>query len=188
MNELLYKTIINNIDSITPNFKNCCTKGCSFCCYQMIEVYDLEKSEIQNAIKNLNTSEKQKIKENLESWLDYFNANTPDNKILDEFDTIKNFINISKSNTHKCPLLIDNSCSIYKNRPLTCRIHSVVDSPQKCKIDPHRSSSAEANNLRSYTIKFIQSFKKSELLFLPFIVAEVIKPNRKIKPLKKLYI
>lgn len=188
MNELLHKTIIKNIESITPNIKNCCTKGCSYCCYQIIEVYDFEKIVIQNAISNLSTNEKQQVKENLESWLDYFNSNTPNNKILDEFDTIKNFMNISKSNSHKCPLLIDDSCSIYKDRPLTCRIHSVVDSPEKCKINPHRSSSVEANHLRSYTIKFIQSFKKSELLFLPFIVAEVIKPNKKIKPLKKLYI
>lgn len=188
MNKILYNTITNNVDNLTKNIKNCCTKGCSFCCSQMIEVYDFEKFEIQEAIIKLDKDKKNKIKDNLDNWLDFFNSNTPDNKILDEFDTIKNFMNISKTKTANCPLLIDNICSIYEHRPITCRIHSVKDSPEKCENDPHRSSSLESNNLRAYTIKFIRSFKKSELLFLPFIVAEVIKTRKKIKPLKKLYI
>ncbi|MDY3548381.1 YkgJ family cysteine cluster protein [Riemerella anatipestifer] len=188
MDKILYNTITTQIDNITKKFQSCCEIGCSFCCYQMIEVYDFEKEEIQNAIKNLTSEEKKQIEINLGNWLDFFNENTPNNKILDEFDTIKNLINISKTRSEKCPLLINNLCSIYEKRPITCRIHSVKNFPQKCKEDPHRSSSPEANDLRAYTIQFISRFKRSELFFLPFIVAEEIKTDRKIKPLKKLFI
>ena len=84
MNKILYNTTTTQIDNITKTFKSCCEKGCSFCCYQMVEVYDFEKEEIQYAIKNLTDEQKKEIEINLGNWLDFFNENTPNNKILDE--------------------------------------------------------------------------------------------------------
>ncbi|MDE5480469.1 YkgJ family cysteine cluster protein [Elizabethkingia meningoseptica] len=190
MNSIEYEVLAKDVEDIANGFANCCKKGCAFCCYQMIEVYDFEKESIIMGLRKLSKEIRDEIRVNLDKWFDFFNANTPENKILDEHDTIQNFINISLTKKEKCPLLINNQCSIYANRPLTCRIHSVESSPGKCEADPYRQSSPKSNNLRSHMIQYIieLNLNKSELLFLPFLIAEEIKTNKKIKPLKKLYI
>lgn len=182
----MYKNLTKDIDNIANSISNCCKKGCSYCCYQMIEVYDFEKEEIIVAVNNLPDCKKSKVKNNLNKWFDFFNDNTPNNKVLDENDTIRNLFRISKK--EKCPLLIDNMCSIYENRPLACRVHSVEDFPNLCKLNAYRESSNKSRYLRAKLVEYIiHNFGRRELLFLPFIVSEVITTDRMIKPLKKIF-
>lgn len=188
MDEIHYKNLVKDIDGIVSNFNNCCKKNCAYCCYQMIEVYDFERSMIRNAVNELSEEKKEIVRINLNNWFDYFNENTPENKILDENDTINNFINLSLTKKKQCPLLIDNLCSIYNNRPLTCRVHVVENSPEKCEKDPYRASSPKSNDLRSKLMQYIASMRRSELLLLPFVIAEEIKTDRKVKVLKKIYV
>ncbi|WP_223599824.1 YkgJ family cysteine cluster protein [Chryseobacterium sp. GVT01B] len=188
MNKIDYTALKRDIDNIVNQFKNCCSKGCSFCCYQMVEVYDFEVESIKASIKGLEQSIKGKVKSNLEEWFDYFNKYTPENKVLDENDTIKGLIKISKVEKHKCPLLVDNCCSIYENRPLTCRIHLVENHPEKCEKDPYRESSPQSSNVRFHLQRYLMGIRKSQLFFLPHIATEEINIDKKIKPLKKLYI
>lgn len=188
MKENQYVVLKKKIDFAAKKLKNCCEVGCSFCCYQLIEVFDFEKQSIKNAINKLDDSAKATIKENLESWFSFFNENTPNSKTLDEHDTISNLMDLGLSKKHKCPLLINNLCSIYNSRPLACRIHVVESNPNLCEKDPYRAASKESHSIRMEIFKEMKEKRKYYITFLPYIASEVIKVGSSIKPIKKLYI
>ncbi|WFB65505.1 YkgJ family cysteine cluster protein [Chryseobacterium sp. WX] len=189
MKENQYIVLKKKVDFATKNLKNCCKTGCSFCCYQLIEVFDFEEQTIKDAINKLDDNNKAIIKKNLESWFTFFNENTPNEKVLDEHDTISNMINLGLSKKHPCPLLINNLCSIYNNRPLACRVHVVESNPELCEKDPYRASSKESHSIRNKIFSEIKQKKgKYYMTFLPYIATEIIKIESQIKPIKKLYI
>ncbi len=86
----------------------CCKKGCSHCCkrgdYPMSQ---LEFEYLMKGYNETNETVKKKINENIE--------------IVKNGDT----------DSYPCPFLIDNSCSIYKYRPLVCRAFGVLTEDSK---------------------------------------------------------
>ena len=78
-----------------------CRKGCSACCHMPVEITKSEAELIGNAIsrkpEHLSPGH-HKLASSLHSRPD-----TP------------------------CPFLINNACSIYENRPIVCRNHTVLD-------------------------------------------------------------
>lgn len=186
MKENQFITLKKKTDFAVKQLNNCCSAGCSFCCYQLIEVFDFEKQAIKSAVNKLSDEVKSIVKLNLESWFNFFNQNTPENKILDEKDTIVKLMELDLSNKHKCPLLVDNLCSIYSNRPLACRVHVVESKPELCEKDPYKASSRDNHNIRSEIFADIKTKKKYSLIFLPYIITEVIQISTKLKPIKKM--
>ncbi|SFN06166.1 Putative zinc-or iron-chelating domain-containing protein [Chryseobacterium oleae] len=186
MKENQFITLKKKTDFAVNQINNCCNVGCSFCCYQLIEVFDFEKQAIKNAVNKLSDEMKAIIKLNLESWFNFFNQNTPENKVLDEKDTIVRLMELDLSNKHQCPLLVDNLCAIYSNRPLACRVHVVESKPELCDKDPYRASSRDSHNIRSEIFADIKMKKKYSLIFLPYIITEVIQIHSKLKPIKKM--
>lgn len=188
MKEAQYVSLKKRTDFALNNTNNCCKKGCSFCCYQLTEVLDFEKQTIKNAINILDAETKIQVKNNLESWTIYFNKNTPDDKLLDDHETVEFLFEISIFEKHQCPLLIDNCCAIYNNRPLACRLHLVKSDSNLCEEDAYRASSDECNEIRKDVMKEIKTKGKHQLTYLPYIIAEVIPTQLQIKPIKRTVI
>lgn len=185
MKENQYIVLKKKIDFAVKQLNNCCKEGCSYCCYQLIEVFDFEKQAIKDAISKLDDETKFIIKENLESWFSFFNLNSPDNKVLDAKDLLQNFHSLHPLNKHTCPLLINNLCSIYNNRPFACRIHVVESNPSQCEVEPYRASSKDSFNIRK-NLSQEMTKKKHYMTLLPYILSEVINIESNIKPIKKM--
>lgn len=185
----MYKQLSEMIDHFVSNESNCCSKGCSHCCYQPIELLDIEVKDVKNAIKSLDHKTKGVIKSNLKEYWSFFDKHTPSNEILNADDIFTYFRWLPAGEKTKCPLLIDNKCSIYNQRPLTCRIHIVEDKPESCNINPHRDSKPTASHLRNEVIEFVRSKQGSiELRLLSYLVSQVIDPTKELKPISKIII
>ncbi|WP_123922196.1 MULTISPECIES: YkgJ family cysteine cluster protein [Flavobacterium] len=184
----MYEDVKTGIDRFILQQKNCCKIGCAFCCYQTIEVIDIEIDAIKDFLVNkIDEITKEKIKENLKEYFIFFNKNTPNNKILDEHDLINHFQDIANTSKCKCPLLIENKCSIYEGRPLACRIHVVEKNPEICEAEPYRDSAPLAINVRGSLLQYVLSKKKTYIIPLAYLIAEALMPEMELKPIKKLY-
>lgn len=181
------KFLHKQIDEIIEKEAKCCTKGCSFCCYQQIEIMDIEKKAINDFISDkLDEKTKETIRMNLNDWLDVFDKNTPNNKILNGQDVFMDFKDKIGKKGLKCPLLIDNLCSIYEMRPITCRIHYVQHSPKKCDENKFRDSDPKGIQLRAYFINSMKSLGETSIESLPLAIVENLLPERKTKPIEKI--
>src|SRR3989344_2442301 len=181
--KILYKVI----DEFTHKQPNCCKKHCSFCCYQQIEVMNVERNIIRNYVQEKLPDEKKDIvKEQLSSWLDYFDENTPNDKPLDGYELFGTFREKSTSAKLKCPFLIDSVCSIYEARPFACRIHIVADKPEQCDSDRFREPKNEALYLRQITVNSLKNKVKLSVEPLPYVVSDLLLPNRKLKKIEKV--
>ncbi|MBK6834076.1 MAG: YkgJ family cysteine cluster protein [Bacteroidetes bacterium] len=180
------KTLFKEIDKFAQNQKHCCVKQCSFCCYQQIEVMNIERNIIREYVQNiLSDEQKNIIREDISTWLDYFDKNTPNNVPLDGNQIFNVFREKSSLAKLKCPFLINNECSIYEARPFTCRIHVVEDKPELCDSDRFREPKAEALYLRKVTVKSLAKMTNLSVEPLPYVVADLLVPDRKLKRLEK---
>lgn len=182
-----YGNLKIKIDNLILQQKNCCKAGCSFCCYQMIEVFDLEYEDIIKYVsEKMDDDTKRTVKGNLIEWFKFFNKNTPEN-ILD-FDIYNHLIRVSLTKKAKCPLLIKDKCSIYEVRPLACRVHIVERDPQLCKSDPYRDSAKISSIIRNDLLGYFYTRLNTYILPLPYIMAKELLPGIKLKPISKTYI
>lgn len=94
-----------------PGYKDkiTCSKKCSFCCHDKIQMPNIEAERIKKlGIKPV------------------------DRKVLKKQKQVADFNNLKWADK-KCSLLnTDGTCSIYENRPLICRTHNSIDDPKKC--------------------------------------------------------
>ena len=104
-----------------PHQKRTCMKGCSACCYNNpngITTFDLWVLYHRDILQLQKHSET--LQKNLES---YHSLQNTDRETLQ--------ISWIKTQT-PCPFLENQNCSIYKNRPLACRIHISTFLPKYC--------------------------------------------------------
>lgn len=182
-----YLEIRKNIDNLIDKLPNCCSRGCSYCCNQMIELLNIEIETFrQTFLENITDQTKEKIKQNLNDWFAFFDSKTPDNKTLSIQDIFVTFKNYSISEKQKCPLLIDNKCSVYSNRPLACRMHLVENSPQNCASAPFRNPMDDVMFIRQRLITSLQSVMEVSIKPLPYVIADILIPERKLKPIEDL--
>lgn len=183
------RVIYQKIDEELKDEKKCCTKGCSACCYQQIEVMSFERDAIKEFVANkLDTKIKESVKLGLIKWFDFFDENTPNVKLLSAKDIFDNFGRIAAKANLKCPFLINNLCSIYEMRPSACRIHFVVDNPELCSINSLRETAMKGIQFR---IQFMDKLKKTVGVILEpltYVVKDEILPNRVLKNMQKGYL
>lgn len=180
------KAIHNKIDEFTKKEPNVCKKGCSYCCFQLIEIMDVEVGNITTQINSLSQEIKDEVKNNLSNWLDNFNINTP-NRLLDGNDVFRDFAIKSPKLPLKCPFLIDNSCSIYENRPITCRVHIVDNNPLLCDENRQRDSLPKAFQVRYQVTNYIkQNTKELTIIPLPYLASKILLPERPLKEISKV--
>lgn len=80
-----------------------------------------------------------------------FKANTPD-RVLTEADVIE-FEKVAATKRIACPFLINESCSIYEVRQITCRTHIIESSPEECNRNILRETLEPAMKIKLETIK-----------------------------------
>ena len=112
-----------------------CTNGCSACCYQLIPLNQIEVRYIVKFIERMPKNSRQKIQNRFAEAY----TKIQDAGILDD---LMNSGQISENLTEfalkyfdlgiACPFLEDNSCSIYKERPLRCREYLVTNPAIHC--------------------------------------------------------
>lgn len=108
----VWSDIQKNIDaeiSKLPSPKISCKIGCSACCYIPVGLLDIEARYYADKI---NSGE-------FEIDKDVFNEHLK----LDEAGDVR---------AKPCIFLKDGKCSIYDERPISCRKHMVVSDPEKC--------------------------------------------------------
>jgi Fe-S-cluster containining protein len=178
------KQIYKETDVKMKDIQNVCQKGCSYCCHQTIPVHSAEELPIMKYINtNFEKDLIEDIKKNLINWFEYFDKNTPNEKILDEQDIlvfsekhVKDFI--------ACPFLIDDECTIYQSRPLVCRTFSVNDTSDLCQDKPNRMGDIKGYDLQKK--KFEQIVKVADFVgtrLLPYAVAEQFGIKKQLKPI-----
>ncbi len=180
------KNVYLEVDLKLKNESKVCSKGCSFCCYQVIRMFPVEEAPISKYVEDQLSSEiKTTIKANLEKWLSFLDDNTP-NKQLNEHD-INEFSKIAASQKIACPFLINHECSIYKVRPLVCRTHYVKYSPEQCEIDSLRVGEQEGHNQQKHAFQVFSrvgrefSGQESGWRLLPYAIAETFGIRRQFK-------
>ena len=178
-----YEELKNQIDILISNQKNCCEIGCSFCCYQTVEIAEIEVQTLKKSIEGLNRETKVKIAENLNTYWDFYNKHISTDQIQHLKDVNKTFLKLPLSEKTKCPLLIDNMCSIYSDRPLTCRTQIVESKPELCEKDAFRDASKPALKIKGYMSVRLRELDELKMNLLPFIVSEVIDKKRSL-PIK----
>lgn len=150
------RQIYKDFDKHISKMQNSCKKGCTHCCNQSVNVFMWEEKIIADYVRNKLTSyQKSVLKRNIENWFKNFNSVTPeasrDNPLCrEEFSHAEYMF---REHRMPCPLLHDNSCMIYKVRPIVCRAHIVNDNPNMCIENPHRRSEKKAYELRNYVIE-----------------------------------
>ena len=165
--------------SIIPNI---CKKGCSYCCSQLIRIHEYEEiTIIIYMLQEINKSTKELIINNTSNWIDFFNNETPE--IPTEKDLIDFEITLAK-NMIPCPFLVDNCCSIYPVRPLTCRCFAFNDNSLICKNNPTRNAAKIYSKVRDEQMEKFFKKQRSALKILGRTVASFLLPKKEFKPIK----
>lgn len=123
LSEVIHAHASRFLKTVDDSFETDCEKGCSYCCHQPATVFPFEAIQIAQRLKDsLLKSQLDALIEKLKARVKGFAGNSVQKNI---------------NNKTACPLLTTPSthgeCSIYENRPLTCRMaHSF--SKKKCRI------------------------------------------------------
>lgn len=108
-----------------------CVKGCNFCCNSEITVSSYEASFVFSYVQQFNIP-----------------VNYKQLKKLNEVG-IENLPFKQKA----CPLLDkQGSCSVYKIRPMICRIHSVINNPKYCDFSKYKGRSKMGRIMEAYAL------------------------------------
>ena len=109
----IYRIIDNDIKQDIDKEKVLCKSSCSLCCGLQVSVTPQEAINIYNKYKDLIDWEAVKERKDMTD-IEYF-----------------------RDNNNKCMFLKDNKCSIYQDRPMSCRKYFVQSRPELCGIKPH---------------------------------------------------
>lgn len=176
--------IYQQTDAVIEKFPSCCKRGCSFCCHQNIRIGASEEFTITNYLhEKVGLDVKQKIKNQLIAWLDYFNNVTPSSRVLEEND-IQVFESQIAKDRIPCFFLISGECSIYPARPLVCRTHIVESYPEKCDSDRRRDSIPITKDVRQQkAFELIKTFPINSIRLLAYSVTDYFGLKMHMKPI-----
>lgn len=133
-----YQEIIKSAEVIIEKLQHmegkvhCCKSGCSYCCHQLIEVYDFELIPIMEYIKkncmDFILDKAINISEALESMLNSAPYKYSQLNNDDEFKYKKKYRTLDIP----CIFLKDNKCLIYPVRPISCLNYYCYTSANEC--------------------------------------------------------
>lgn len=106
INELSYEVLGGINDAIHSSNTIDCQSGCSHCCYLRVSTYDYE---IISIYQYLMVKVKKRDRDLIFK------------RIKDQYEIVKNFTIEEHHHTNvECPFLIENKCSVYPVRPVSC--------------------------------------------------------------------
>ena len=113
-----------------------CQKGCGACCSQAVPIAEIEAYQIAALVENLPEPRRTEVRDKFEKafahfaevgWFEKLSeaaGQTPAEQqkvVLDYF-----------SENIACPFLVEGSCSIHQDRPLSCREYLVTSPAENC--------------------------------------------------------
>ncbi|HVK07335.1 MAG TPA: YkgJ family cysteine cluster protein [Gemmataceae bacterium] len=120
-----------------------CAKGCGACCTYLVAISEVEARRIRAVIDALPGSRRAEIRARfaaaharLEKAGLLRRLRKADRWTEDEYETL---VGAYHAVGIPCPFLEDGSCSIYEERPITCREYLVTSPPEHC-ADPTSTS------------------------------------------------
>lgn len=181
------KDIYNKADNDISAHSSICKKGCSFCCFQPIEIIACEELPIGDYIEQrMSLQAKEAVKKSIRHWAAFFNDNYADPADIkfpnDLYKANSEFRIKAYSSRISCPFLIDNLCSIYEVRPLACRTHIQTESVHICENDGLRETPAFAVQLRDKYVDRLKGYPNPCLRYLPVAVSEILGLDDLFKP------
>jgi Fe-S-cluster containining protein len=111
----LHKQLDFALEKSSPSVT--CTKGCPHCCYHLINLAEDEAKLLNQHVSKLDSEQKHRLQKQKDHLL-----HEKDWEQLDYSD-------------RACVFLKDNSCSVYEDRPLVCRVTQVESEPENCIIE-----------------------------------------------------
>lgn len=105
-----------------------CRKGCFWCCKEPLLVTD---AETDLAVASIPEAERPGVVKRLRAWLKIARQTILQDK------KPRKVVPYRELNLW-CPMLNDGACLIYDNRPLGCRAHVAILSPELCESDELR--------------------------------------------------
>jgi len=113
-----------------------CKKGCGACCRHFVAVSEIEAYDIAELVERMPEPRRSEVKERFSKaaahfaeigWLERF-----ENCIeYEDGETLQVLSDYFKEGV-PCPFLVDESCSIHDERPLTCREYLVTSPAENC--------------------------------------------------------
>lgn len=117
-----------------------CGAGCFACCYEAVYC---DRLEAEHILSTLTAEQKEALKPALREWMDRFFASGLDRQ---EMPKIWDYLPLRL----RCPLLgPDGLCTVYADRPFSCRVHTAVGPRELCHDQAKRPQQrfAEARQL-----------------------------------------
>jgi Fe-S-cluster containining protein len=126
----LYKLIKDFQERVIEENPVSCKKSCSACCYHWAEdIYSFESALMAKEVKNKFPQKIDQIIEKCEGDIAIFESIL---KNLKGDESEEYILNLFYQENRACPLLEDDRCIIYENRPLTCRSFFSRSDPELC--------------------------------------------------------
>ncbi len=157
-----------------------CKAGCGMCCRQPVPIAEAEAYQIHEMVENMLEPRRSEIKKRFDDACEHFTKTgwfkKIDKAVGLEPDERNKLIEDYFREDIPCPFLVNESCSIHKNRPLSCREY-LVTSPAKCCADP-AAGNIQMVNLPVKPWKTFCALTKSKNLnpavnFVPLILSLV---------------
>lgn len=147
------------LDTELEKLDSVCSKGCSSCCHQVVNILKDESIQINKYI------EEKYSKEQLQTTKDL--AKEYIKKVNQSFEnqpySVSDFIRKNEyEDCYKgtqCPFLHKDTCSIYDVRPIECRAFLSIKNPAACSCQPGTKSNPNPNWVaRKIRIKTIEKY------------------------------
>ena len=120
-----------------------CTKGCGACCRQIVPISEVEARMIRDLVEGMPEPRRSLIRQRFAEARDRLEAAGLLESLLNRADWPPDFMEKFGLDYFyqgiPCPFLEEESCSIYPDRPLTCREY-LVTSPAACCSHPTRET------------------------------------------------
>jgi Fe-S-cluster containining protein len=155
-----------------------CQKGCTACCYQLIPLAEIEAYRIAELVENLPEPRRSEIKKRFDEACRHFYE-------INWFERLDKSACLSNEDREKvvleyfyegvgCPFLENGECSIYEERPLSCREYLVTSPAENCSApSPETIRMVEFPIKSATTLRHIGNSQNLNRIvnFLPLILA-----------------
>lgn len=188
----------NTVDKIEKDTKRkiSCKKGCSYCCYLLVEISWEEAVMLVDWLEAQHPKIKQELIDNI-----HRNA-AKAREILSHYKHAKDYIKPYRDNLHipiqaydryfykntiPCPFLYDGACSAYEARPTPCRLHMVTSPSHLCSSDTPDEVEGyevpdEIEQLKENVVPITEAFFKDGHFGQLGIMVEAVLNSRKRYP------
>jgi Fe-S-cluster containining protein len=154
-----------------------CRAGCGACCRQLVPVSEVEARRLAELVRGLPGAERAAVEERFARALEALSANgllarlREPGAIPDRAERRRVGLEYFSRGV-ACPFLVNESCSIHRDRPLACREYLVTSPAQYCaNPTPETVDQVELPTRLSRALMRFASEEPTEPRWLPLVLA-----------------